>query len=79
MQFQVHKISLSGPMPLDPLYTSEWEFKGGNKKQNLMFWPISCESKPIHPLHSIKSILCYEDDGPVSYECDGPLIQNIII
>ena len=26
---------------------------------------------PIHLLHRIKSILCYEDEGPVSYE-DGP-------
>ena len=27
---------------------------------------------PIHLLHRIKSILCYEEGGPISYEWDGP-------
>ena len=32
----------------------------------LLAWP------PIHLLHHIKSILWYEEEGPVSYEWDGP-------
>ena len=31
---------------------------------------------PIQLLHGIKSILCYEEDGHISYEWDGPLIQQ---
>ena len=31
---------------------------------------------PKHLLHSIKSILCYEEEGPVSYEWDGHWIQQ---
>ena len=30
----------------------------------------------IQLLHRIKSILCYEEEGPVFYECDGPKIQQ---
>ena len=31
---------------------------------------------PIYLLHSIKSILCYEEKGPVSYEREGLKFQQ---
>ena len=36
------------------------------------------ERPPVHLLHSIKSIICYEEEGPVCYEEEGPQIYITI-
>ena len=33
---------------------------------------------PVRLLHSVKSIICYEEEGPVCYEGEGPQIYITI-
>ena len=35
------------------------------------YWIYENARPPIQLLHCIKSVLCYEEEGPVSYEWDG--------
>ena len=53
---------------------NRWFYLANTDSNMFMITYLICKQQylPINLLHSIKSVLCYEEEEPVSYERDGP-------
>ena len=72
----VPDLTHSGVVTFSTVYKfATFKIFKNKKKLNL---PFVQSRPPIHLLHRIKSILCYEEQGPISYEMDHKFGKIVI-